>query len=562
MTAKDTQSQGATLLQSGVTAETMSAWTLPAQLRLRAAEMGDEPFLKFEGGHMATYRETLKQSEAIAAGLENYGVRKGDRVALLMDNCAEFIYSWFATNLLGAIEVPINPANRGITLEHPFNNCEARVAIVAESLFPHLVAVVEKLQFLETVIIVEDDTASNKEPDVTSDIDLPWQTYSFAKLSQSGNAPSAVDVAFHEPCAIMYTSGTSGPAKGVQMSHAHMYMLGRQVVEHLAITNRDIYMVCLPLFHANAQAMQVYAALQVGASTMIYSRFSATKWLDQLRECHATVSGLLGVMAQFLYAQPSTEHDAENPLERLLCLPLPGPIAEDFQNRFGVTCLEAYGSTEAGLPIFSPPEKPVRPGSCGKVLELWYEVLLVDPETDLPVSEGEIGEILVRPRVPFTMFDCYYKMPEATVRAWRNLWFHTGDLAFRDEDNYYFFVDRTSDRIRRRGENIASHDIEAVLSSHQHIEECAAIGVPAEEGEDEIKVYVVLSGEAAINCPDLIAHCDRQLPYFAVPRYIEVIPQLPKTPSGKVQKKELRSLGVTGVEWDRCAPAQTVNEQS
>ncbi|MGW5152390.1 AMP-binding protein [Rhodococcus koreensis] len=523
----------------------MSAWTVGAQLQLRAAGRGDSPFLEFHDGYTATYADALERSREVAAGLDLLGVAKGDTVALLMENRPEIVYAWFGANLLGAIEVAINPANRGMTLEHPLNNCAARVLIVEASLLPHVMAVSAGLKHLETVVVVDQEPVA--DPDA-----YPWRVVPYSMLLESGSIQTLPEVAFHDPGAIMYTSGTSGPAKGVLMSHAHMYMLGRHVADQLEVTDGDTYMICLPLFHANAQFMQLYVALQVGARVMIHRRFSATRWVQQLRDCGATVTSLLGVMAQFLYAQPRTEHDADNPVERLLCLPVPGPIAVDFEVRFGARCVEAYGSTEAGLPIFRPLGELIRPGSCGTVLSDWYDVILVDPETDLPVEIGEVGEILVRPRVSFTTFDSYFGMPEATVRAWRNLWYHTGDSARRDTEGYYYFVDRTSDRIRRRGENIASHDIEAVLNSHAAVAESAAVGVPAEEGEDEVKVFVV-PASPGISPENLVDHCASQLPYFAVPRYIEIVPELPKTASGKLQKKQLRALGVTGAEWDRSA---------
>jgi crotonobetaine/carnitine-CoA ligase len=230
---------------------------------------------------------------------------------------------------------------------------------------------------------------------------------------------------------------------------------------------------------------------------------------------------------------------------------MPGSIANEFERRFAVRCIEAYGSTEAGLPVFRPVNEALRPGSCGRMLSEWYDVMLADPDTDLPVADGEIGEILVRPKVPYTTFLEYYGMPEETARAWRNLWYHTGDSARQDEAGYFYFVDRTSDRIRRRGENIASHDIEAVLNSHPDVAEAAAVGVPAAEGEDEVKVFVVTLTDSDIEPNSLIDHCQRHLPYFALPRYIERVTELPKTPSGKLQKKELRARGLTGNEWDR-----------
>lgn len=234
----------------------------------------------------------------------------------------------------------------------------------------------------------------------------------------------------------------------------------------------------------------------------------------------------------------------------MVTIPMPSVIARDFEDRFGTTCVEAYGMTETCLPMYRPMDEPLRPGSCGKVLSEWFEVAILDPETDEPLPAGQVGEIVVRPRSAFTTFTGYHAMPDRTVEAWRNLWFHTGDSGLRDEDGYFYFADRTADRIRRRGENITAYDIEVVLSEFPEVLEAAVIGVPASEGEDDIKAVVVTDPDAAVDPAALLEHCRPRLPYFALPRYLEVVSELPKTANGKVLKRVLRDNRTPENEYD------------
>ena len=515
-------------------------WVLSEQLYARARDRGDDAFLSVDGGPSITYREALHRSERLAAGLAELGVKKGDRVLLVMDNSAELILSWFAINLLGAVEVPMNVANQGNSLVHVFNNSAAEVAVVDDRYLAVVVEAAPKLACLRRVVL-----RGGLVPP------MPWDAYSFDDVSSSSEAFSRADVSYRDTGAIMYTSGTTGPAKGVVMPHAHMYLFARHVVEGLRLTKDDVYMVCLPLFHANAQLMQVYAALLVGAKVAVYERFSASAWIEQIRASGATVSSLLGVMAQFIYSQRSTPRDRAHGLRRMVTIPLPSVIADDFEHRFDVTCIEAYGMTEICLPLYRPLDGTLRPGSCGKPLTDWFEVELVNPETDEPVEVGQVGEIVVRPKSAFTTFTEYHAMPERTVEAWRNLWFHTGDAGRRDEDGHFYFVDRAADRIRKRGENITAYDIEVVLCEYPGVVEAAVIGVPASEGEDDIKAVVVMSPEVSFEPVKLMDHCVPRLPYFAVPRYVEAVPELPKTSNGKILKRTLRAHRDPAAEWDR-----------
>lgn len=521
-------------------------WTLAATLRAAAATRPDKAALRSLRGEKLTYAEVLARSEARAAGLQAVGVSAGDRVVLLMDNSIEMLLTWFAINLLGAVEVPSNTANRGRSLQHVINNCGAAVAVIDSEYAEILAEVRAQVPALATVVVNG------------ADVELPWPTHRLAELTGQPNSLVREPATYKDPAAIMYTSGTTGPAKGVVVSHAQMYLFAGHVVEQLEITADDIYYVCLPLFHGNAQFMQVYTAMIAAATVVLADGFSASNWIRDVHECGATVSSLLGVMAQYIYNQPPSELDSQHSVDRMITIPMPAAIAEDFERRFAVTCIEAYGMTEVCLPMYRPKGAPLRPGSCGKVLDDWFEVAIVDPDTDELLPEGHIGEIVIRPRSPFTTFTEYHAMPERTVEAWRNLWFHTGDAGRRDGEGYYYFVDRIKDRIRRKGENVTAYDIEIALMEIPEVLEAAVVAKPAAEGEDDIKAYLVTRDEAAIDPVAILRHCAARLPYFAVPRYLELIPEMPKTPNGKILKRELRARNGSEAEWDRERAGWTV----
>ncbi|ANW63740.1 ATP-dependent acyl-CoA ligase [Mycobacterium sp. djl-10] len=522
-------------------------FTLPRFLRDAARAYADKPFMSTISGETLTYAQALELVERRAAGLASLGVSKGDRVLLIMDNSIDLLISWFAINLLGAVEVPSNTANRGASLAHTANNSGATIAIIDTRYAGTLDDVAGELKTVATVVV------RGEMPTLA----LP--TVALSDLDDTDGIVPAVEVSYRDPAAIIYTSGTTGPAKGVVVPHAHMHTFAAHVVEQLDISGDDVYYICLPLFHANAQFMQVLPCLMTGASMVLADAFSASGWLDDLRNCGATVTSLLGVMAQYIFDRPERPEDTDHRVRRMVTIPLPGVIAADFERRFNTLCIEAYGMTEICLPLYRPAGEPLRPGSCGKALDSWFEVRIVDPVTDEPVPDGEAGEIVVRPRYPFTTFLGYHAMPDRTVEAWRNLWFHTGDAARRDSDGYFYFLDRLNDRIRRKGENVTTYDIEVALTEIPGIVDAAVIARPAQEGEDDIKAFLVTAEGA--ESPDPVAvlrHCAKRLPYFSVPRYLEFIGDLPKTPTGKVLKRTLRGMETSPTEWDREEAGWTV----
>jgi len=517
-----------------------SRWCLPELLAVQAEAHADSPFLSFALGERdLTYGETAAAADVVAAGLARLGVGPGDRVLLMMRNRAEFVLAWLGAARLGAVQVPVNVDYRGAFLEHLANTAAAAVLVVEESLLDAVAAAAERLEHLRTVVVVGRPTP------------LPGrlQAVGFDALLAPGEAPRPA-VAASDVGAIHFTSGTSGPSKGAVLPHAHLHLLSERNRELLDLREGDTYLTELPLFHINAQ-MSVYSALLVGARVRIEQRFSASAWLDRVRASNATHTSLLGVMLSFILKQQIRPEDTDNALRRAWSVPCPPDLANAFRERFGLEqIVTSYGSTEVGMVARRTLDAP--PGSVGRVDPDLYVTRVVDAD-DADVAPGEVGELLVRPRLPWTTTQGYFGMPERTLEAFRNLWFHTGDAARLDADGNLWFVDRIKDRIRRRGENIASVDVENVLLEHPAIADAAVIAVPADEvgGEDEIKAVVAAAPGTELDVDAVWAWCDEALPYFAVPRYVEIVPELPKTPTAKVRKSELREAGVTPRTRDR-----------
>ena len=360
-------------------------------------------------------------------------------------------------------------------------------------------------------------------------------------------------------CTIMYTSGTTGPAKGVLMPQAHCYLFGLGTAQSLQITPEDRFYCCMPMFHANGLFMQVFASLHAGASVYVEKRFSAGKWLDTVRNREITLTNALGVMPEFIWRSPPTDRDRDHQLRAVIALPVAAEWAAAFEERFGVRIMQGYGMTEVNMVAFTNFDDAVMSGCAGYPLADYFDIIVADPETDQPVAPDETGEILVRPKVPFCFNVGYHRMPERTVKAWRNLWFHTGDAGRLDEAGRLHFVDRLNDRIRRRGENISSYEVETVINGYNRVVESAVVGlrVPGAGGEDEVLAVIAVSGPP----PDpvhFLDWCVSRMPRHSVPRYLRFVTELDKTASGKIRKQAFRDAGVTPDLWDRESVGYTV----
>ncbi len=528
-------------------------WTLPCVLEHQATHGADRPFLSWlDGGVPQTFGQVNVTANRLAHGLKAAGVAKGDRVGILLPNCVEFIHVWFALAKLGAVEVAISDAYKGSFLAHPIRLSQARVLISTAELALRLVDIEDQIPTVECIYLVEQAPDTGATPPAFKRIVIkPFQS-----LYSDDERNPGVDVKPQDPAAVLMTSGTTGPSKGVVMPHSQFYFFAEEDVQLMRLREDDVYMTGFPLFHGNAQFLTVYPCLIAGAHVVLYPRFSASDWAGRSRRSGATVTNLLGATMAFILAQPPSDDDRAHQVRCIYAAPLAPDLGRRFTERFGVEeYVDGFGQTEISNVFMTPPGAPRPPGASGVLVDQFFEVRLADPDTDEEVPEGESGELLVRHKLPGIISSEYLGMPEKTVETWRNLWFHTGDCLRRDAEGWYYFVDRVKDALRRRGENISSFEVESELRSHPAVAEVAVIGVRADEsaGEDEVMACVVLKDTEQVSFEALIAWADARLPAFMVPRYLEFMQQLPQTATEKVKKKDLRERGITAATWDRVA---------
>ncbi|MPY56500.1 AMP-binding protein [Streptomyces spongiae] len=538
-----------------------SDWTVATVLRHQARVRPDSVFLDSpEEGVTLTYAQTLTDAESVAGRLAAAGAVAGDRVLVMAANSTQFIRTWLGTGVAGYVEVPVNTAYEGAFLEHQLATAAPRWAVIDDTFADRFPALDAAARVVERFWVVDNGRRAEAIALLRAAgwAAEPWEDLLLPGAPLPGRDRPAPPVA-RSLAAIFFTSGTTGPSKGVAMPHAQMYFFGQEVVSLQRLTADDVYLTCTPLFHGNAQFMAAYPVLIAGARLVLRRRFSASRWVDQLRASGVTVTNLIGVMMDFIWKQPPRPDDADNRLRSVFAAPTAASVLTGFRERFGIEAfVEVFGLTETSAPILSPYGEERPPGAAGLCAADWFDVRLVDPETDAEVPTGEIGELVVRPRHPWTCSLGYYGMPERTAEAWRNLWFHTGDALRQDAEGWFYFVDRYKDALRRRGENISSYEVEQALLAFEPVVECAVIGVAAEAeaGEDEVMAYVVASRK--LDPRQLWEWCEGRVPAFAVPRYIRFADRLPKTPSERVRKAALRADGVTADTHDRlAAPAGT-----
>ncbi|MFD0500974.1 AMP-binding protein [Streptomyces rhizosphaericus] len=347
----------------------------------------------------------------------------------------------------------------------------------------------------------------------------------------------------------MLTSGTTGRSKGVVHPHLMPLVAARECAAQMATTADERLYTCLPLFHGAAQINISLHAFYAGATVVLGRRFSASRFWDELRTHRVTQFNALGSVLPMLLAQPPSDRDRDHRATKVFAAPAPPQVLHPFEERFGVHVVEGYGLTEIKNVLYNPLDAR-KVGSLG--LPTASSVLEIHDESGQRAAPGRAGEIVYRPRLPDIMFSGYHRDPEATLATMKDLWWHTGDLGHTDEDGYFYFIDRKKDALRRRGENISSHEIESVLLACPGVLAAAAIGTPSELGEDEVLVAVQPEPGHELDLTELFAHCDRSMPHFMVPRYYRVVDRLPVTPNGKVRKHQLRDQGRAGA-WDALA---------
>ncbi len=507
-----------------------------------AAETPDAPFAVVPGGGGIGYGALRIEVRRIAAALQDLGVRQGEHVLVWLPNGLVGLKVWFAINYVGAVYVPINTAYRGGILEHVVRNAGARLMIGHAEIVPRLGDVDPAI--LERIVVVGGDAPTQPGLDR---FDMRPET---ALASTREPADPERPIAPTDTQSIIYTSGTTGPSKGVLSSYRHLAAMGTALVgsrEGVAyVGGADRFMVNLPMFHVGGTA-PTYSMLVKGGSITLLDAFDTKSFWPMVRETGTTCVILLGVMATFLMKEPVVAGERDTPLRHVIAIPL----TEDgmaFRERFGVTVHTLFNMSEVSCPLIAE-DNPTTVATCGRP-RVGVQVRLVD-ESDQDVPPGTVGELIIRTDDRWALNHGYNADPEATERAWRGGWFHTGDAFKVTEGGDYFFVDRFKDAIRRRGENVSSFEVELEICAHPAVREAAAVAVPSEFGEDEILVAVSPAEGQSIDPVDLIAFLRPRMAHFMVPRYVRVLDDLPKTPTRKVEKYLIRRDGITPDTWDR-----------
>lgn len=504
----------------------------------QADERPDEIFATFDDGRELTYAGMRQVVRRTAAALQALGVGKGDHVLSWLPTGLDAIRVWFALNYIGAVYMPLNLDYRGQLLEHAVQLSDARLIIVEGSLVDRLHDI--DLATLDTAIVMgRCDLPEIARLRVLHDSALEAEESEFVE-------PTSPVEPWDTQCIIL-TSGTTGRSKAVLSSYFHLYSLcGPDSWAY--VNENDRFLINLPLFHVGGTSC-IYAMLLRGASIAVIERFRTQDFWSVVRRTQSTVVGLMGAMTPFLMSAPASDDDRTHGLRVAVIIPLLGDIRA-FADRFCVEVYTVYNMTEISTPLVSD-RNPTAPGVCGRPRP-GVDLRIVDGN-DIEVSEGAVGELIIRTAEPWAMSHGYHKDSEATARAWRNGWFHTGDSFRKDECGQYFFVDRQKDVIRRRGENISSFEVESDVGAHPDVKEVAALAVPSEFGEDEVLVAVIPREGSMIDPVELVAFCAKRMPRFMVPRYVRVMDDFPRTPTAKVQKHLLREEGITTDTFDRVS---------
>jgi crotonobetaine/carnitine-CoA ligase len=528
--------------------KTDEKYVLGRMLEKAARTQPKATYFRFEG-RSYTYGEVLAQSRKAAGGLARLGVGKGSHVAILMENCPEFIYAWFGLALLGAVEAPFNPFHKGSILEYLINYSDAEILVISSSFIDEIRSVEDSIKKVSK-IIVEGKFEGKPFKNIRA---LP-----FASLLQEDAGPLTEDVKYDDTMALMFTSGTTGPSKGVLVTHNQAFFVASQYVNLTGVNKGDVGYCYIPLFHEAPQFGLVLGSMLYGGSFLLTRGFSAADFWKDIRQYNCTASGMFEVVIKILLMAPEQPDDGDNPMRVFSTAHITQESQEAFEKRFAVKLVNTYGLTEGDCTIAAT-YQDIKPGSFGKPRG-YFDVQLFD-SMDRKVPRGKVGEIALRPKQPHTIFEGYYKMPEKTLEAFRNLWWHTGDLAYQDDEGYFFFVGREKDMIRRGDENISAMEVEKVVESHPDVKECAAVAAYSEVWGEEVKLVIVCREGSMIDPADIVAFCDERMAYFMVPRYIEFVEAIPRTGgSGRPVKEQLKQ--VTDKTWDRAREGVKIKREA
>jgi carnitine-CoA ligase len=511
----------------------------------KAERIGARTWLLWED-RKYSYEDLHVYTNRYANGFSALGIGKGDHVAVMLSNCPEFFWIVWGLGKIGAVAIPLNTAAKGELLQYFVAQSDAKWMVVGEEWTERVAECADRLTGIRAYLCLGTSAAL---------VGVRAPVIDLRSLESGSEATPAPDtVRYNDPHLIMYTSGTTGPSKGVVSPHSQAHAVGRHLVQHFGYNAEDVLYTCLPVFHGNAFWYTCYPALWAEAGLALASRFSGRQFWDDIRRAGATQFNALGAMTNILLKQPPDAGDKRHKVRQAMILPLSPEVYREFSSRFGIKITSLYAMTETFPVTMFTPDDPIEKGaSAGK--PRGYADLAIFDDEDRNVRPGQVGEICIRPREPWIMMLGYYKMPEATLRESRNLWFHTGDRGYIDGDGYLYFVDRKKEAIRRRGENISAYEVEMLIAKHPQVLEVAAIAVSSELSEDEVMVYIVPKPGEHLKHEEIIRFCNDNMAYFMVPRFIEFIDALPKTASEKIEKYKLKAQAEErrAQLWDREA---------
>jgi long-chain acyl-CoA synthetase len=490
-------------------------------LHQRVSAAPDKPFLFAEADkRQFTYKEFEAAVMRTAGMLAANGVQKGDVVSLLLPNSVEYVIAYFACWQLGALAGPINSLLKPQEIAYVISNSEAKALLVNSEFLPLVEPVRDELPTLQAIIRFDN----------------------VAEAARTEAATLTPELAPEHEAIIIYTSGTTGKPKGCLLTHGNVIANARQISNWLGFTEKDRLLTMMPLFHMNAVSVTTMSALYAGGSTVVSQKFSASRFWQIISDYEITSFGSVATMLSMLlstYPDGVPKGLKTDQLRFAMCgsAPVPAEVLKRFEETFNCLVIEGYGLSESTCrSTFNPPDQRRRPGSCG--VPIGNEMRVVD-EDDRDVPDGELGEIVLRGE---NILKGYYKNDAANTTAFRNGWFHTGDIGYRDADGFYYIVDRKSDMIIRGGENIYPREIDEVLYQHPDIAAAAAVGVPDNLYGEEVAAVVVLKPGARISEQDVIDYCKARLADFKCPKTVHFVEDIPKGPTGKLLKRELAKM--------------------
>jgi crotonobetaine/carnitine-CoA ligase len=506
-------------------------FTIPDVLDRRAEQIGDRTMMTIAGTPV-TFAQMRDRSCAAANVLADNGVARGDTVALFTATCPEWVYFWLGAARIGAVTAAVNVANKDEFLVHALRLSRAKVIITDAERLGRLNEIVNRIETARTTLVIGDSLTE-------------------ALVRASSVPPDADPIGPDELAALFFTSGTTGPSKAVATTWHYLFTAAAGVATAWDLAAGDVVWSAMPLFHLSA-APSVLAPMLLGATTVLSAAFRPSEVWDEIRSCGAAGFAGAGAMVSMLWNQPPDARDSQLPLRFISAAPIPADMYRDIEQRYNVRVVTMYGMTEAFPIAFKRVFEDGVPGTSGRVNPA-FDVRIVDGD-GIPVPAGSVGEITCRAKSANAMSLGYVDaaaVDSQLVVTPHGDWFGTGDLGSFDDDGNLTYIDRAKDSLRRRGENVSSVEVETTVMRHPAVLEAAAVAVPSDLGEDDILVVVTIAPQVDFDHAELLDFCSARMPYFCVPRYLEVLDELPKNVIGRVRKDLLRKRGLGENVWDR-----------